>query len=258
MFWKYVANLQENTLCQSAISIKLLRDFFETALRHGCSPVNLLHIFWTSFQKNTSRWLRRYYRLCSHDKRITHRCFCKVWKMFIAVQRGEFRIKNGAFRFHLFFGLFLFFIFIIKFVFIYYLHFSFFFFFFWWSIKFLQQNINQLEHGVITPWLEAGIGSPKLSVELYVKLFLSAVSNDVTGQRKNPRHVFCWLLSRPKNYRNSLSLSLKQNRGYETITSKNISINNHSTIKAILFWKEQKTFDICTHLFLDWIWRDTT
>ena len=136
--------------------------------------------------------------------------------------------------------------------------FFFFFFFFWWSIKFLQQNINQLEHGVITPWLEAGIGSPKLSVELYVKLFLSAVSNDVTGQRKNPRHVFCWLLSRPKNYRNSLSLSLKQNRGYETITSKNISINNHSTIKAILFWKEQKTFDICTHLFLDWIWRDTT
>ena len=35
--------------CQSAISIK-----FQIALRYGCSPVNLLHIFTTSFPKNTS------------------------------------------------------------------------------------------------------------------------------------------------------------------------------------------------------------
>ena len=27
---------------------------FEIALRHGCSPVNLLHIFRTPFPKNTS------------------------------------------------------------------------------------------------------------------------------------------------------------------------------------------------------------
>ena len=35
--------------CRSAISIKLLCNFIEIALRYGCSPVNLLHIFRTSF-----------------------------------------------------------------------------------------------------------------------------------------------------------------------------------------------------------------
>ena len=43
--------------CRSAISIKLQSNFIEIALRHGCSPVNLLHIFRTPFPKNTSRWL---------------------------------------------------------------------------------------------------------------------------------------------------------------------------------------------------------
>ena len=32
-------------------------NFIEIALRHGCSPVNLRHIFRTPFSKNTSRWL---------------------------------------------------------------------------------------------------------------------------------------------------------------------------------------------------------
>ena len=39
--------------CQSAISIKLLRNFIEITLRHGCSAVNLLHIFRTPL----SKWL---------------------------------------------------------------------------------------------------------------------------------------------------------------------------------------------------------
>ena len=38
---------------RSAVSIKLLCIFIEIALRHGCSPVNLLHIFRTPFSKNT-------------------------------------------------------------------------------------------------------------------------------------------------------------------------------------------------------------
>ena len=38
-------------------SAKLLCNFIEVALRHGCSPVNLLHIFRTCFLKNTSGWL---------------------------------------------------------------------------------------------------------------------------------------------------------------------------------------------------------
>ena len=40
--------------CRSTISIKLLHNFFEIALLHGCSSVNLLHIFRAPFPKNTS------------------------------------------------------------------------------------------------------------------------------------------------------------------------------------------------------------
>ena len=43
--------------CRSTISIKLLCNFFKIALQHGYSPVNLLHIFRTTFSKNTSGWL---------------------------------------------------------------------------------------------------------------------------------------------------------------------------------------------------------
>ena len=42
--------------CRSAILIKLQSNFVEIALQHGCSPVNLLHIFRTPFPKNTSGW----------------------------------------------------------------------------------------------------------------------------------------------------------------------------------------------------------
>ena len=37
--------------CRSTISIKLLCNFIEIALRHGCSPVNLLPIFKNTFSK---------------------------------------------------------------------------------------------------------------------------------------------------------------------------------------------------------------
>ena len=33
---------------------KFFCNFIEITFRHGCSPVNLLHIFRTSFPKNTS------------------------------------------------------------------------------------------------------------------------------------------------------------------------------------------------------------
>ena len=39
--------------CRSAISIKLRSNFIEITLRHGCSPLNLHHIFRTPFPKNT-------------------------------------------------------------------------------------------------------------------------------------------------------------------------------------------------------------
>ena len=43
--------------CRSGVSINLLCNFTVIALLHGCSPVNLLHIFRTPFLKNTSRRL---------------------------------------------------------------------------------------------------------------------------------------------------------------------------------------------------------
>ena len=55
--------------CRSVISIKLQSNFIEIALQHGCSPVNLLHIFRTSFPKNTSRRLL----LNKAVKKIEHR-----------------------------------------------------------------------------------------------------------------------------------------------------------------------------------------
>ena len=43
--------------CQSAISIKLQRNFIAIELWHGRSPVNFIHIFRTPYPKNTSGWL---------------------------------------------------------------------------------------------------------------------------------------------------------------------------------------------------------
>ena len=43
--------------CQSVISIKLQSTFIEITLLHGCSSVNLLHIFRKPITKNTSGWL---------------------------------------------------------------------------------------------------------------------------------------------------------------------------------------------------------
>ena len=57
--------------CWDAISIKLLCNFIEIALQHGCSPVNLLHIFRAPFYKNT------YGRLLLAVGRIKIFCVCK-------------------------------------------------------------------------------------------------------------------------------------------------------------------------------------
>ena len=51
--------------CRSVLSIKLLRNFIEIAVRHGCSPVNLLHIFRIPFPMNTSGWLLLHFCLIS-------------------------------------------------------------------------------------------------------------------------------------------------------------------------------------------------
>ena len=43
--------------CRRVISMKLQSNFIEITLRHGCSPVNLLHIFRILFTKSTSERL---------------------------------------------------------------------------------------------------------------------------------------------------------------------------------------------------------
>ena len=54
---KICSKFTEEHPYRSAISIKLQSNFIEMTIRHGCSPVNLLHISKTSFLKNTSRRL---------------------------------------------------------------------------------------------------------------------------------------------------------------------------------------------------------
>ena len=47
----------------------MLCNFIEIALRHGSSPVNLLHIFRTPFLNDTSEWLLLYcHRLLSTNQ----------------------------------------------------------------------------------------------------------------------------------------------------------------------------------------------
>ena len=60
-FWKGVLKICSKFTgeypCRSAISTKLLCNFIEIALRQGCSPVNLVHIFRSPFPNNTPGWL---------------------------------------------------------------------------------------------------------------------------------------------------------------------------------------------------------
>ena len=64
--------------CRNVISIKLLCKFTEIALRHGCSPVNLVYIFRTPFPRNTSgRLLFFLDEFRTNDKNISS--FCRTF-----------------------------------------------------------------------------------------------------------------------------------------------------------------------------------
>ena len=54
---KICSKFTEEHPCRSGISIKLQSNLIEITLRHGCSPVHLLHFFRTPFPENTSGWL---------------------------------------------------------------------------------------------------------------------------------------------------------------------------------------------------------
>ena len=53
MFWKYTADLQENTHAEVPFQFY----FIEIAFQHRWSPVNLLYIFRKSFLRNASGWM---------------------------------------------------------------------------------------------------------------------------------------------------------------------------------------------------------
>ena len=55
----------------------LLCNFIEIALRHGCSPVNLLNIFRTPFPRNISGWLLLNI-ITSLSLLFFSRYFCKI------------------------------------------------------------------------------------------------------------------------------------------------------------------------------------
>ena len=59
-------------LCRSVIVIKVQSNFIEITFWHGCSPVNLLHIFRTTFSNNTSGWLLLKSSIYKRNEIINH------------------------------------------------------------------------------------------------------------------------------------------------------------------------------------------
>ena len=78
--------------CGSVISIKLLRNFIETTLWHGCSPVNLLHIFRTPFTKNTSERL-----LLNSFKKVLVRLQMILWHKLKIGKKQKLGFFRGTF-----------------------------------------------------------------------------------------------------------------------------------------------------------------
>ena len=66
--------------CRSVTSIKVICNIIEVTLQHGCSPVNLLHIFRVPFYKKTyGRQLLRVVRIkifCFYkNSRLQRQCY---------------------------------------------------------------------------------------------------------------------------------------------------------------------------------------
>ena len=57
MFWKICSKFTGRHPCRKTISVSLQNKFIEITLRHGCPSVNLLYIFRTPFDDNTSSGL---------------------------------------------------------------------------------------------------------------------------------------------------------------------------------------------------------
>ena len=55
--YENMQQIYKRTPMPKCVSTKLQSNFIEIILRHGCSPVNLQHVFRTTFPKNTSEGL---------------------------------------------------------------------------------------------------------------------------------------------------------------------------------------------------------
>ena len=84
--------------CRVVISIKLLCNFTEITLLHGCSPVNLLHIFGTLLSKNTSGRLLLHNLIMQNIKPISMVSFAfyLIWEFFVVKGLGFDPCKNGV------------------------------------------------------------------------------------------------------------------------------------------------------------------
>ena len=78
-FLKICSKFTEEHPRRSGIWTKLLCTFIEITLRHGCSPVNLLHFFRTPFPRNTSEWLLLENGVVSVDPKKNRKIFCKFF-----------------------------------------------------------------------------------------------------------------------------------------------------------------------------------
>ena len=70
---KYAANVQENTHAKARFQWNCFA--IESALRHECSPLNLLYIYRTFFSKNTSGRLILFRRLFRTQSNICDEAF---------------------------------------------------------------------------------------------------------------------------------------------------------------------------------------
>ena len=75
-FWKYSYNrLNIGYVKKVLLTLTLQSNFIEITLRHGCSPVNLLHIFRTPFLKNTSGRLLQ--KISIHLQMVSEAAVCR-------------------------------------------------------------------------------------------------------------------------------------------------------------------------------------
>ena len=77
---KICSRFTEEHPCRSGISIQLQSNFIKIALWHGCSLVNLLHIFRTSSPRNASGWLLLNIRIIYLH--VTEACLKFTFAMF--------------------------------------------------------------------------------------------------------------------------------------------------------------------------------